>query len=190
MEVGSRLRRSCSLSQGQSVLPPMLVVTATPQSLVSNLEWKRYRLHEILPFTNLCWPLVSVLDFPCWAARVENICRLSSIHFSFLPGLSRPHLSVLPWLQVWFCPQRGVFCPSASSLPSPHLRPTLPHPFLRVCPQPPQQLSLNHSGFCSLTACTPLSAPFLAAVCFRQYVPQGQDLCAPQTCPVSSHLNL
>lgn len=159
MEVGSRLRRSCSLSQGQSVLPPMLVVTATPQSLVSNLEWKRYRLHEILPFTNLCWPLVGVLDFPCWAARVENICRLSSIHFSFLPGLSRPHLSVLPWLQVWFCPQRGVFCLSASSLPSPHLRPTLPHPFLRVCPQPPQHLSLNHSGFCSLAACTPLSAP-------------------------------
>lgn len=193
MEVGSRLRRSCSLSQGQSMLPPMLVVTATPQSLVSNLEWKRYRLHEILPFTNLCWPLVGVLDFPCWAARVENICRLSSIHFSFLPGLSRPHLSVLPWLQVWFCPQRGVFCLSASSLPSPHLRPTLPHPFLRVCPQPPQQLSLNHSGFL-FPHClyTPIRTghSFLAAVCFRQYVPQGQDLCAPQTCPVSSHLNL
>lgn len=52
MEVGSRLRRS----QRQSVLSSMLVVIVTLQSLVSNLEWKRYSLHEILPFTNLWWP--------------------------------------------------------------------------------------------------------------------------------------
>lgn len=165
------------------MLPPMLVVTATPQSLVSNLEWKRYRLHEILPFTNLCWPLVGVLDFPCWAARVENICRLSSIHFSFLPGLSRPHLSVLPWLQVWFCPQRGVFCLSASSRPSPtsqartptslpeSLSPATPAavteslgflvPSLPVHPYPHRSLFLG----CSLlqAICSPRAGPVCAS---------------------------
>lgn len=41
MEVGSQLRRSCSLSQGQSVLSPMLMVIVIPKSLFWNLEWKR-----------------------------------------------------------------------------------------------------------------------------------------------------
>lgn len=109
MEVGSRLRRSCSLSQRQSVLSPMLVVIVTLQSLVSNLEWKRCRLHEILPFTNLWWPPVRVLDFPRWAARVESICRLSSVRFLFPPRPQQlsPFCSSLASGLV--LPQRGVF---------------------------------------------------------------------------------
>lgn len=168
---------------GTECVTTMLAVTATPQPLVSNLEQKRYRLHEILPFTNLCWPLVCVLDFPRWAARVENIGRLSSIHFSFLPGLSRPHLSVLPWLQVWFCPpERGVlsvglFSPTSTSqahtptsLPE-SLSPATPAavteslgffvPSLPVHPYPHRSLFLG----CSLlqAICSPRAGPVCAS---------------------------
>lgn len=90
--------------------------------------------------------------------------------FSFLPGLSRSRLSVLPWLQVWFCPREGCsVCPPL--LPSsPHLRPTFPYPFLRVCPRPPQQLSL--------TACTSLSSPVALSwlqLASGNMFPKGRD---------------
>lgn len=182
MEVGSRLRRSCSLSQRQSVLSSMLVVIVTLQSLVSNLEWKRYSLHEILPFTNLWWPPGLCPGSPSLGREggehLPSLFRTLSLSSQVSAALT---FLFFPGFRFGSAPKRGALPVPLISISQAHTPISLPESLSPATPA-----ALPHSLYTPILTCR----SFLAAACFRQYVPQGQRLCVPQTCPVSSHPNL